>query len=120
MYSLREPDTVSGRINSSHDCNERNEKFVPVECVRIVPAGNHSLPAAAQPNHWRFGIATDFLAAAGLRSWYIIRRGAGWKQLPGVLLPGTVVLILLFTAIFATISIIEDRKEGFLRRCWSR
>ena len=29
--------------------------------------------------------------------------------------PGTLVLILLFTAIFATISIIEDRKEGFLQ-----
>lgn len=30
-------------------------------------------------------------------------------------LPGTVVLIILFTAIFATISIIEDRREGFLQ-----
>jgi len=30
-------------------------------------------------------------------------------------LPGTTALILLFTAIFATISIIEDRKEGFLQ-----
>jgi ABC-2 type transport system permease protein len=29
--------------------------------------------------------------------------------------PGTLVMILLFTAIFATISIIEDRKEGFLQ-----
>lgn len=29
--------------------------------------------------------------------------------------PGTIVMILLFTAIFATISIIEDRKEGFLQ-----
>ena len=29
--------------------------------------------------------------------------------------PGSVVLILLFTSIFATISIIEDRKEGFLQ-----
>jgi len=29
--------------------------------------------------------------------------------------PGTVVMILLFTSIFATISIIEDRKEGFLQ-----
>ena len=28
--------------------------------------------------------------------------------------PGTLVMILLFTAIFATISIIEDRREGFL------
>lgn len=30
-------------------------------------------------------------------------------------LPGTTALILLFTAIFATISIIEDRREGFLQ-----
>ena len=30
-------------------------------------------------------------------------------------IPGTVMLIVLFTAIFATISIIEDRKEGFLQ-----
>ncbi len=29
--------------------------------------------------------------------------------------PGTLALIVLFTAIFATISIIEDRKEGFLQ-----
>lgn len=29
--------------------------------------------------------------------------------------PGTLILILLFTAIFATISIIEDRREGFLQ-----
>jgi len=29
--------------------------------------------------------------------------------------PGTVVLILLFTSIFSTISIIEDRKEGFFK-----
>jgi len=29
--------------------------------------------------------------------------------------PGNLVLVLLFTAIFSTISIIEDRKEGFLQ-----
>lgn len=29
--------------------------------------------------------------------------------------PGTLVLIFLFTAVFSTISIIEDRKEGFLQ-----
>ena len=29
--------------------------------------------------------------------------------------PGTIVLIILFTAIFSTISIIEDRREGFLQ-----
>lgn len=30
-------------------------------------------------------------------------------------MPGTLALILLFTAIFTTISVIEDRKEGFLQ-----
>lgn len=29
--------------------------------------------------------------------------------------PGTVVLVLLFTAIFATISVVNDRREGFLQ-----
>ncbi|MEQ9066093.1 MAG: ABC transporter, partial [Gimesia chilikensis] len=29
--------------------------------------------------------------------------------------PGVAVMILMFTAIFSTISIIEDRKEGFLQ-----
>jgi ABC-2 type transport system permease protein len=29
--------------------------------------------------------------------------------------PGTIVLIVLFTSIFSTMSIIEDRKEGFLQ-----
>lgn len=29
--------------------------------------------------------------------------------------PGTIVMILLFTAIFSTISVIEDRREGFLQ-----
>jgi ABC-2 type transport system permease protein len=29
--------------------------------------------------------------------------------------PGTVVLILLFTAIFSTVSVIEDRRDGFLQ-----
>lgn len=33
----------------------------------------------------------------------------------GYYIAGTVALILLFTAIFSTISIIEDRKEGFLQ-----
>src|SRR5215207_3798067 len=29
--------------------------------------------------------------------------------------PGTVLMVVLFTAIFSTISVIEDRKEGFLQ-----
>ena len=40
-------------------------------------------------------------------------RGSGLG--PEFFFPGTLAMILLFTAIFATISIIEDRSEGFLQ-----
>ena len=42
-------------------------------------------------------------------------RGAAGQDFMSYYLPGTIALILLFTAIFATISIIEDRREGFLQ-----
>lgn len=38
--------------------------------------------------------------------------GTGYLE---YLYPGIIVLVILFTAIFATISVIEDRKEGFLQ-----
>jgi len=41
--------------------------------------------------------------------------GGGGPGYAAYLFPGTVVLILLFTAIFSTISVIEDRREGFLQ-----
>src|SRR5205085_9228694 len=57
--------------------------------------------------------------------WLLLGFGVGNSFTPGgqkiamryqeYFFPGTVVLILLFTAIFSTISIIEDRKEGFLQ-----
>ncbi len=58
--------------------------------------------------------------------WILFGAGLGPSfRLPGVadsgmsyreyFFPGTLVLILLFTAIFSTISIIEDRREGFLQ-----
>jgi ABC-2 type transport system permease protein len=45
-------------------------------------------------------------------------RPAGGPAVPGYLayfLPGAVLLTLLFTSIFSTISIIEDRREGFMQ-----
>ena len=42
-------------------------------------------------------------------------QGSGDQSFMTYFLPGTIALILLFTAIFTTISIIEDRKEGFLQ-----
>ncbi|MFM8572313.1 MAG: ABC transporter permease, partial [Pirellula sp.] len=43
------------------------------------------------------------------------RGGGGQGSYMGFFIPGTAALILLFTAIFSTISIIEDRREGFLQ-----
>jgi len=57
--------------------------------------------------------------------WILIGSGFGTSfKIPGVkesegyleyFYPGTVLLVVLFTSIFASISIIEDRKEGFLQ-----
>jgi ABC-2 type transport system permease protein len=58
--------------------------------------------------------------------WFLIGSGLGrsFQGGPGVALrggyleyfyPGTLALIVMFTAIFSTISIIEDRQEGFLQ-----
>lgn len=57
--------------------------------------------------------------------WLFIGSGVGQAfQVPGPLtgtsylhyfFPGTMLMIVLFTAIFSTISIIEDRREGFLQ-----
>ncbi len=56
--------------------------------------------------------------------WLLFGAGLGpsfqWAGASGIsyreyFFPGTLVLILLFTAIFATISVIEDRREGFLQ-----
>jgi ABC-2 type transport system permease protein len=42
-------------------------------------------------------------------------QSAGDQDFMQFFLPGTVALIVLFTAIFATISVIEDRREGFMQ-----
>lgn len=48
--------------------------------------------------------------------WLLFSEGLRQSSLGyGHFFPGTLAMILLFTAIFATISIIEDRKEGFLQ-----
>lgn len=55
--------------------------------------------------------------------WFLIGSGVGSSFRLGdtdhsymaYVYPGTLVMILLFTAIFSTISIIEDRREGFLQ-----
>ncbi len=55
-----------------------------------------------------------FLIGSGLGSSFRMP-GAGAVDFLQYFFPGTLVLIVLFTSIFATISVIEDRKEGFLQ-----
>ncbi len=52
------------------------------------------------------------LFGTGLRGAFSV---AGDQNFMEFFLPGTVGLIVLFTAIFATISVIEDRREGFMQ-----
>src|SRR6266566_1882781 len=70
------------------------------ELVRFFRQKNRVFGALGQP------IIFWLLFGAGLRS-----NNLGYAHF----FPGTLVMILLFTAIFATISIIEDRREGFLQ-----
>jgi len=51
------------------------------------------------------GIGTSFRAGSGART----------LNYSEYFFPGTVLMILLFTAIFSTISLIEDRREGFMQ-----
>ncbi len=55
-----------------------------------------------------------FLIGSGLGTSFQASTAEGLDYL-SYFFPGSVALILLFTAIFSTISIIEDRREGFLQ-----
>jgi len=76
------------------------------ELVRFFRQRTRVFGALGQP------IIFWLLFGAGLQS---ARVGSGDKLDFAHFFPGTLVMILLFTAIFATISIIEDRREGFLQ-----
>jgi ABC-2 type transport system permease protein len=75
------------------------------EWVRFFRQRNRVIGALGQP------ILFWLLFGTGMHTAF---RG-GEQSFMEFYLPGTLVLILLFTAIFTTISIIEDRKEGFLQ-----
>src|SRR5688572_2748041 len=80
------------------------------ELVRFLRQRHRIIGALATP------IVFWLLIGAGMGRSF---RGAGVGETGGTYLhfffPGTVLMILLFTAIFSTISIIEDRREGFLQ-----
>lgn len=75
------------------------------EWVRFFRQRNRVIGALLQP------ILFWLLFGTGMHSAF---RG-GEQDFMTYYLPGTLTLIVLFTAIFTTISVIEDRKEGFLQ-----
>lgn len=75
------------------------------EWVRFFRQRNRVIGALGQP------ILFWLLFGTGMHSAF----SSGGQDFMTYYLPGTIALILLFTAIFATISIIEDRREGFLQ-----
>jgi ABC-2 type transport system permease protein len=77
------------------------------ELVRFLRQRNRVIGALLTP------IVFWLLIGAGMgRSFSAPGSEAGYME---YFFPGTVLMILLFTAIFSTISIIEDRREGFLQ-----
>ena len=76
------------------------------EWTRFFRQRNRVTAAIVQP------LLFWLLFGTGLRGSFT---AAGEQDFLEFFLPGTVGLIVLFTAIFATISVIEDRREGFMQ-----
>jgi ABC-2 type transport system permease protein len=79
------------------------------ELVRFFRQRNRVVGAIGQP------LIFWLLFGAGLGSTFRLADSGTSPNYREYFFPGTLVLTLLFTAIFATISIIEDRREGFLQ-----
>ncbi len=76
------------------------------EWTRFFRQRNRVISAVVQP------LLFWLLFGTGLRGSFT---GAGEQTFLEFFLPGTIALIVLFTAIFSTISVIEDRREGFMQ-----
>ena len=76
------------------------------EWVRFFRQRNRVIGALGQP------ILFWLLFGTGMHSAF---RADGDQDFMDYYLPGTMTLIVLFTAIFTTISVIEDRREGFMQ-----
>lgn len=79
------------------------------ELVRFFRQPNRVVGAIGQP------ILFWLLFGAGLSGSFRLGGAQDGQQYLEYFFPGNLALILLFTSIFATVSIIEDRREGFLQ-----
>src|SRR5215472_4437870 len=78
------------------------------EIVRFFRQRSRVIGALAQPVVFWIVLGFGFGGSFRLRG----AEGVGYWQF---FFPGVVSMILLFSAIFATITLIEDRREGFLQ-----
>src|SRR5438094_8420789 len=78
------------------------------ELVRFIRQRHRIIGALATP------IVFWLLIGGGMNRSFKSDQPGGGNYLQ-YFFPGTILMILLFTAIFSTISIIEDRREGFLQ-----
>ncbi len=79
------------------------------EIVRFLRQRNRIIGALATP------VVFWLLIGGGMGSSFSAGSMPGGNDYMQYFFPGTILMILLFTAIFSTISIIEDRHEGFLQ-----
>src|SRR4051812_17554620 len=79
------------------------------ELVRFLRQRNRIIGALATP------IVFWLLIGGGMGRSFQAQGLPGGGDYIKFFFPGTILMILLFTAIFSTISIIEDRREGFLQ-----
>jgi ABC-2 type transport system permease protein len=79
------------------------------EIVRFLRQRSRLLGAFAQP------LVFWMLLGGGMNASFRPAEGAGGTRYVEYFYPGVMVMVLLFTAIFATISTVEDRRQGFLQ-----
>jgi ABC-2 type transport system permease protein len=84
------------------------------EVVRFLRQRNRIVGALATPLVFWFLIGSGLGKSFRMPGGPAAPNGAELSYLQ-YFFPGTLIMILLFTAIFSTISIIEDRREGFLQ-----
>ena len=79
------------------------------EVIRFLRQRSRIIGALGSP------VVFWLLIGAGFGKSFVAPKDATGTTYAEFMYPGTLVLIVLFTAIFSTISIIDDRKEGFLQ-----
>ena len=79
------------------------------EVIRFVRQRSRLIGSLAQP------LVFWMLLGGGMNASFRPASGAGGTGYMEYFYPGVIVMVLLFTAIFATISVVEDRRAGFLQ-----